>query len=176
MLSNLEGRHQHDGALMAPMVWDLVWFPCSFSKHNHRIAMLKHNWSHVSLKLTEKRNWLSNLLWHPLFRLGQSLYWHLKHGNRLMHEQLWPQLEDSFSKHDKVVFAQNMNQSCVWVQFKTSRTEPIKLFEFVLVSDEIPRSFNGFIHIHNWVLWNMDNNSFLENCNVNLDIWNLNLW
>jgi hypothetical protein len=44
------------------------------------------------------------------------------------------------------------------------------LFKFIIVGAKILRSFDGFIHIRNWVFWNMDGSRFLGNCNMNLDI------
>lgn len=70
----------------------------------------------------------------------------------------------------KVIFAQNMNQNCVWVQLKTNKNWLAKLFKFIIVGAKILRSFDGFIHIRNWVFWNMDGSRFLGNCNMNLDI------
>jgi hypothetical protein len=73
------------------------------------------------------------------------------------------------------ISTQNMSWNCVQVWFKTRRNWCTKLFEFFFASVEILGSFDGFIHIHNWVVQNMDNSHFLENQNMNLDIWNVDI-
>ncbi len=139
------------------MACNLVWFPCSFPKHNHHATLLKHNLDHVLLKLVplvEKRNWLFNLLWHPLLGLGQSLYLHPKHGSHSTHLWLWPQLElrhheDNSTKHDQIHLHLKDESKLCLVQLKINRNWRTRLFEFFLVGVEILGSFDGFIHICN---------------------------
>jgi hypothetical protein len=101
----------------------------------------------------------------------------------LMHLWLRPQPnlrrpEDSSSKHDQVHLCSKMSRNCVQVQFKTSSNWCAILFEFVLASVEISRSFDGFIYICNWVFWNMDGNCFLGNWNMNwiFETWRFKTW
>jgi hypothetical protein len=75
----------------------------------------------------------------------------------------------------KFISTQNMRRSCVWVKLKTNKNWHTRLFEFILANVEISGSFDGFIHIRNWVLQNMNDNCFLENRNMNLDIQDVDI-
>jgi hypothetical protein len=67
---------------------------------------------------------------------------------------LWPKLQhnkDSSLKHDQGhLCLKHALKLCLGLT-QNIKNWPAKLFEFIIASVKISRSFDGFIHICNWV-------------------------